>query len=104
MSEAREPSRVERALAPFFRDMGLWPVTLVVVAHGILAVAVLLLAVVRGPGGFAIAGFTVLVLASLAALGHDLARRRLGALGATVLLCWIAGALAAWGADRTGLY
>lgn len=104
MAAARDPSRVERALAPFFRDMGLWPVTVVVVAHLILAVAVLLLELVRGPGGFAIVGFTVVALASVAALGHDAARRRLGALGATVLGSWIAGTFAAWAADHWGLY
>jgi len=104
MTAARDPSRAERALAPFFRDMGLWPVTLVVIAHLVLAIAVLLLELQRGPGGFAIAGFGVIVLTSLAALGHDAARRRLGALGVTVLGSWIAGAFAAWAAHRWGLY
>ena len=104
MAAARELSRVERALAPFYRDMGLWPVTIVVVAHLVLAVAVLLLELARGAGGFALTGFAVLVVASVSALGHDVARRRLGALGATVLGSWIAGAVAAWAADRWGLY
>ena len=104
MAASRDPSRVERALAPFFRDMGLWPVTVVVVAHLILAVAVLLLELARGPGGFAIVGFAVVALASVAALGHDAARRRLGALGATVLGSWIVGVISAWAANHWGLY
>ena len=104
MATPQDASRVERALAPFFRDMGLWPVTVVVVAHGVLAVAVLLLAIVRGPGGFSIVGFAVITVASLAVVGHDVARRRLGALGITVLGTWLAGAATAWAADRWGLY
>ena len=104
MTAARDPSRVERALAPFFRDMGLWPVTLVIVAHLVLAIAVLLLELRRGPGGFAIAGFGLVALVSLAALGHDVARRHLGALGATVLGSWIAGVVSAWAANHWGLY
>ncbi len=104
MTAARTPSRVERALAPFFRDMGLWPVTIVVVAHLVLAIAVLLLEIWRGPGDFAIAGLVVVALVSIAALGHDVARRHFGALGATVLGSWLAGTLSAWAANHWGLY
>jgi hypothetical protein len=95
---------VERAVAPFFRDSGLYPVTAVVVAHVVLAIAVLLLDVVRTPGPFSIAALGALALATLEVARRGLARRRLGPLGATLLASWLLGALAAWGADRAGLY
>lgn len=100
----REAWVVERAVAPFFRDSGLYPVTAVVVAHVVLAIAVLLLDVVRTPGPFSIAALAALALATLEVARRGLARRRLGPLGATLLASWLLGALAAWAADRAGLY
>jgi hypothetical protein len=81
----------------------LWPVLVVLVAHVALALAGLLLAVQRSRGPFAIAGLVLLTAASAAVLRHDLARRRLGALGATLLASWALGVLTAWAADRFGL-
>lgn len=105
MSEPRsDDTMVERAVAPFFRDSGLWPVTAVVIAHLVLGVAVLLLEAARGPGAFSLAVLAGAALGSLAVLAHAARRRRLGPLGATVLASWALGALAAWGADRAGLY
>jgi len=101
---AHVEERIERALAPFFRDIGLWPVTFVVVAHIVLAIAVLLLGAVRAPGPFGIAALALLVIASGDVWRRDLARRRLGALGGTLLASWILGALGAIAADRLGLY
>lgn len=105
--ERPEPSdalAVERAVAPFFRDSGLWPVTAVVLAHLVLAIAVLLLHVARAPGAFSIAALAAIALASLELLRRAAARRRLGALAAALLASWLLGALAAWAADRAGLY
>ncbi len=99
-----EPSRLERALQPLFSDIALWPVTAVLVAHLVVAIAVMLLDVIRGPSGFSILSGVTLGLASLAALRPAVGRRRLGALAVTVLGSWIAGALAAWAADHGGLY
>jgi len=96
--------RIERALAPFFRDVGLWPVTFVVVAHVVLAIAMLLLEAVRTPGAFGIAALSLLVIASADAWRRDLVRRRLGALGATLLVSWILGVIGAIAANRFGLY
>ena len=106
-AEGGEPPEawiVERAVAPFFRDSGLWPVTAVVIAHLVLAVAVLALDVVRSPGAFSVAALGALALASLEVLRRAALRGRLGPLGATVLASWVLGAFAAWGADRAGLY
>lgn len=100
----RDELAVERWVAPFFADSGLWPVTAVVIAHGILGVAVLLLEVLRSPGPWSVAAFAGLALASLELLRRTLRRRRLGALGWTLLATWALGALVAWGADRLGLY
>jgi len=96
--------RIERWVAPFFADSGLWPVTAVVIAHLILGVAVLLLDVIRSPGAFSLATVAALGLASLEALRRAVLRRRLGPLGATIVASWLLGALAAWAADRAGLY
>lgn len=95
---------VERAVAPLFRDSGLYAVTAVLVAHLVLAIAVLLLDVVRDPGPFSVAALGALAAATLEVWRRDLARWRLGALGATLAASWALGALSAWGADRLGLY
>jgi len=104
--EAREREAwiVERAVAPFFRDTALYPVTAAVVGHVVLAIALLLLDVVRSPGPFASAALVALVLATLEVWRRGLARRRIGPLGATLVASWLLGALAAWAADRFDLY
>jgi hypothetical protein len=102
--ERADDTMVERAVSPFFRDSGLWPVTAVVIAHLVLGVAVLLLEAARGPGAFSLTALVAAALGSLAVLARAAGRRRLGPLGATVLVSWALGALAAWGADRAGLY
>lgn len=104
MTAPRDDSAVERAVAPFFRDGGLLPVTLVVVAHAVLAIALLLLDALRSPGAFSLAALAAVAAGSLAIVGRGLRRRRLGPLGATILASWVLGALAAWAVGRSGLY
>lgn len=100
----RAEDRVERALAPLFRDPGLWPVTFVLLAHVVLAIAILLLDALRSPGPFGLAALALLVVASADAWRRDLVRRRLGTLGAVLIVSWALGAIAAVAADRFGLY
>ena len=100
----RAEDRVERALAPFFRDVALWPVTFVVCAHVVLAIAILLLDAVRDPGPFGLCALALLVFVTADGWRRDLVRRRLGAFGATAIVCWLLGALGAVAADRFGLY
>jgi hypothetical protein len=105
-SEAGEkdgPSAFERFVRPFFQDLALWPVTLVVFAHLVLGTAVVLLGTFRARNAFAIAALALLLLASADALRHDIRRRRLGPLGGTVLATWAFGTLVAWAADHWGL-
>jgi hypothetical protein len=96
--------RVERWLAPFFTDSGLWPVTAVVIAHAVLGIALLLLDAIRSPGAFSLAALAALALVSLEALRRAALRGRLGPLSATIAASWLLAALAAWAADRAGLY
>jgi hypothetical protein len=94
----------DRCVAPFFRDHGLWPVTLVLVAHAVLGIALSLLEAWRTPNGWNLGALAVLGTGTAACLGHDLARRRFGVASRALAFCWAVGALAAWGAARSGLY
>jgi hypothetical protein len=95
---------VDRCVAPFFRDHALWPVALVLVAHVALGVAISLLEVWRDPGGFGLGALALLGAGSVACFARDLVERRLGVTSRALALCWALGALAAWGAARSGLY
>jgi len=103
---ARMPGEplVDRCVAPFVRDPGLWPVTLVLAAHAVLGIAVALLEVWRGPGAFGLAALALLGAGSIACFAHDWAQRRLGLASRALALCWAFGALAAWGLARSGVY
>jgi hypothetical protein len=94
----------DRALAPFVRDRGLWPVTLVLFAHAVLGVALSLVEVWRAPNGWSLTALSLFGAGSVASFGHDLVERRFGVTSRALALCWGLGALAAWVVARSGLY
>lgn len=100
---ASEPL-VDRCVAPFVRDLGLWPVTLVLLLHAALGVAIALADVWRAPSGWTLGALTLLGGASVTCFGRDLVERRFGLASRALALCWALGALGAWGAARSGLY
>ncbi|HVP30945.1 MAG TPA: hypothetical protein VMW35_17460 [Myxococcota bacterium] len=100
----RGHDRVERALAPFFRDAALWPVTFVVLAHFALGIALLLLDAVRGPGPIGLATLALVLVVCADVLRRDLVNRRVGFLGATVIASLVLGAIAAFAGAQLGLY
>jgi hypothetical protein len=95
---------VDRCVAPFVRDPGLWPVTFVLLAHAVLGIAVALVEVSRSPRGFGLAALALVGAGSVACIARDAVRRRLGLASRALALSWALGALAAWGLARTGLY
>lgn len=96
--------RLERLIAPYFREPTLWPVLLVLLVHAAVVLAVLLLAAVRARGLAALAAMALLLVLSADGVRRDLQRRRLGLVSRAVGVIWILAALAAWGAHRTGIY
>ena len=91
-------------LAGYFHEPRVWPITFVLLAHGVLAVAIALLDVWREGGTL---GWIVLAAAAAGtgyAIWRSVRRRALGLATPTLLGLWAFGALTAWAADRTGLY
>jgi len=95
---------VDRCVAPFFRDRGLWPVTLVLVAHAVLGAALSLVEVWRAPSGWSLTALAILGTGSVACFARDLVEQRFGLTSRVLSLCWALGALSAWGVARSGLY
>ena len=116
MADRREPASVtsierdaqrslaDRAIAPYFREPMLWPVAIVLVAHGVLGIGVALLEALRNGVGFGLVALVLVGFATAWALLRDARRRRFGATCITLATCWTLGALAAWAADHYGLY
>jgi hypothetical protein len=116
MAHRREPAGVtsierdvqrslaDRAIAPYFREPALWPVAIVLVAHGVLGIGVALLEALRNGMGFGLVALVLVGCATAWAVVHDARRRRLGATCITLVTCWTLGALSAWAADHYGLY
>jgi hypothetical protein len=97
-------SRVDRAIAPYFREPALWPVTIVLLAHGVLGVGVALLEALRSGMGFSLVSLVLLLVLTVWSLARDLRIRRCGVTSASLIVCWSFGALTAWAADHYGLY
>jgi len=96
--------RLERFVQPFFRDSALWPITFVLLAHLVVGLAVVLLGAVRARGPLGLAALAGLLFVTGDLLWRDLARRRLGPLAGSLVVCWGLAAVTAWFADRSGLY
>ncbi len=100
-NESNEPPRSPGfRIETFFEDPGLWPVTLVVLAHAVLGGALLVLGAVRARSPLQIAALLLIL-----AMAIDVARRRARPHAA---FAWMAGVLvlsviAAWLGDRSGL-
>ena len=94
----------DRALAPFFRDRALWPVTLVLAAHAVLGLALVLVDVRRSPGGFSLGALALVGAATVSSVARDLARGRFGLASRALAGCWLLAALSTWVVERTGLY
>jgi hypothetical protein len=89
-----------RHLRIFLEDAALWPVLFVLLAHVLLAGALLLLALVRGAGPFSAAALALLLALCVEAIRR--AQRPLHAFG-WVLALWCGAALAAVFGSRLGL-
>lgn len=101
---ASRRSLADRAIAPYFREPALWPVAIVLIAHGILGIGVALLDAIRSGMGYGLVALVLVGAGTGYAVVSDLRRRRLGVASRALLACWVLGALAAWGADRYGWY
>ena len=97
-------SRIDRVIAPYFAEPALLPVLLVLLAHGVLGVAVALLDTLRGGFGFAAIALGLTVVGTLASLAGDLRRRHFGVTSGSLLSFFVLGALLAWAADRYDYY
>ncbi len=97
-------SRVDRAIAPYFREPGLLTVLIVLVAHGVLGLGVALLDAIRAGMGYGLVALVLVGVGSVLAFVHDVRQRRLDFTSGTPLFCWVAGAACAWAADRFGFY
>jgi hypothetical protein len=97
-------TRVDRFLAPYVTELGLLPVTLVLVAHVVLGIAVATLEAWRSTAGFAVLGLVLMGGASLVSWFFDWRHGRVGIVGGTWLLCWPLGVTCAWLAARWELY
>jgi hypothetical protein len=97
-------SLADRVIGPYFREPALWPIAIVLLAHGILGIAVALLHAVRSGMGFGLVALVLVGTGTGASLVSDLRRRRPGITSGALLACWTLGALAAWVLDRNGLY
>jgi uncharacterized membrane protein (DUF4010 family) len=91
-------------LAGYFTESSLWPVTFVLLAHGVLGIAVALLDAIRRQGTLAILVLAVAATGTLWAAIRDWRRGRLGLATPTLLALWALGAVSAWAAARAGLY
>ncbi len=97
-------SLADRVVAPYFREPGLWPVTIVLLAHGVLGVGVALLDAVRNGMGFGLVALVLVGAGTGAAFARDLRRGRLGLTSGSLTTFWVLGALCAWAADHYGFY
>lgn len=99
----RWPEWIEQSAMPYLRDPALRPVLVAVLGHVAVALAPLLLYAWRN-GSVAAAGASVVVaVASVGAIGFEVARfRRPGGVTVSVLATWAASMLVAWIALRTG--
>ena len=101
---SRHATRLDRFLAPYVTELALLPVTFVLLAHVILAVAVASLDAWRSGAGFAVLGLVLMLTASLTSWFFDWRHGRVGIVGGTWLLAWPLGLLCAWFAARWELY
>lgn len=97
-------SLADRIVAPYFREAALWPVTIVLLAHGVLGVGVALLDAVRDGMGFGLVALVLVGAGTGTAFAHDLRRRRIGLTSGSLTTFWVLGALCAWAADHYGFY
>jgi len=91
-------------LAGYFDEPALWPVTFVLLAHGVLAIAVALLDAIRRQGALAIVVLVAAAGLTVWAGVRDWRRGHLGFATPTLIGLWTLGALSAWAADRANLY
>jgi len=106
LSESREESHpvadpiVERVVMPFVRESTLWPVLIVLVAHVVLAIAMVLLLALRDHQIASMGALAGMVGLTVAAVSTELRRGRPGVLCVLVLVSWLLGAALAATADH----
>lgn len=100
----RHASLADRLLAPYFRDPALWPVTIVLLAHLVLGIAIAALDAWRDGMGYGGIALGLLAAASLASWLRDARGRRFGPTSWMLLVCWALGVGCAVAADRFALY
>lgn len=91
-------------LAGYFYEPAVWPITIVLLAHAVLGLAIALLDALRHQGVLSI--LVLSLAAGLTAWAIQRAWKR-GALGRavpTLLITWSLSALCAWGVDHAQLY
>ncbi len=97
-------SGFERWIEPYFRDSTLWPVLAVAVLILITLLAMVLVLAVADRNLAAIAALLALGWMSVDLTRRELrARRRLGLVGAAILVVWVLGIAAAIAARRSGV-
>jgi len=82
------------------RDPGLWPVTLVLLAHLVLGIAIAMLDAWRNGFGYGAVALGLIGASSLASWWRDARQRRFGPTSWTLLGCGVLGAACAMLADR----
>jgi hypothetical protein len=104
-SDAPAQSIADRWIAPFVREPLLWPVTAVILAHGVAFLAPVLLLALRDRRTAPIAALTGIVLLTGAAVRSELERKRKpGIVCALLATVWGFAVLAAYAAHRTGIF
>jgi len=105
---AREPEGanfVERWLMPFISDSALWPILVVVLAHATILLGSALILSVRDRSIGAMLAVAAISVLSFEGIRNEVrARRRPGPLTGLAAIVWLSSAVAAWAADRAGLF
>ena len=102
-----EPSSSEPKrpwLAGYFYEPAVWPITIVLLAHAVLGLAIALLDALRHQGVLSILVLSLAAGLTAWAIQRAWARGALGRAVPTLLIIWSLGALCAWGVDHAQLY
>jgi len=98
------PERVDHVLSAMFHEPMMRPLWIVVLAHAAAFLIPVLLLALRDRWLPALAALAILLVASGAAVAHDLRARRLRVLTGSVLVAWALAGIGAVLGDRHGLF
>jgi len=91
-------------LAGYFYEPAVWPITIVLLAHAVLGLAIALLDALRHQGVLSILVLSLAAGVTAWAIQRAWKRGALGRAVPTLVATWSLGALCAWGVDRAQLY